>query len=60
MAMPAREVVKWLQAVIKDNPKAVVAVDDGGLTLVELDDKGEETGTYLELGGVPGSIFGDE
>jgi hypothetical protein len=30
-----------------------VAVDDGGLTIVELDADGEKTGAYYEIGGEP-------
>lgn len=30
-----------------------VAVDDGGLNIVELDREGKETGAYYEVGGIP-------
>lgn len=30
-----------------------VGVDEGGLTLVEVDANGNETGEYLEIGGTP-------
>jgi hypothetical protein len=57
MAMTVAEVKRWLDTL---DPANNVAVDDGGLTIVELTPDGKETGAYLELGGVPGSIFGDE
>lgn len=32
---------------------ANVAVDDGGLQIVEIDSEGQETGSYIEVGGIP-------
>lgn len=43
------ELKRWARTLTPGND---VAVDDGGLTLVELDD-GVETGAYLEVGGIP-------
>lgn len=40
----------WLDTL---GPESTVAIDDGGLTLVELDKGTEPTGAYLEVGGVP-------
>jgi len=49
MAMSVRELKRWINTLDEDN---AVAVDDGGLTLVELDENGE-TGAYHEVGGIP-------
>jgi hypothetical protein len=54
---PVHKVKRWIETLAPDN---MLAVDDGGLTLVELTPAGEETGAYLEVGGVPGSVWGDE
>lgn len=35
------------------NPKNEIVIDDGGLTLVEVDTKGNPTGAYFEVGGFP-------
>ncbi len=45
-----KDVTRWLKAL---DPGNFVAIDDGGLTLVELDPNGAETGAYLEVGGTP-------
>lgn len=45
MAISAKEVIRWLRTLDQD---AEIAIDDGGLTLVEID--GE---AYLEVGGFP-------
>jgi hypothetical protein len=50
MACAVKDLIEWLKTLPED---AGVAVDDGGLTLVELDDDGEETGNYHEVGGIP-------
>lgn len=55
--MRASEVKKWL-AGIPDGHN--IAVDDGGLTIVEVGTNNEETGAYLEIGGTPGSEWGDD
>ena len=48
--MHVKEVKRWLATLDDDN---AVAVDDGGLCLVELTPEGEETGAYCEIGGTP-------
>lgn len=45
-----KELKRWLATL---NPEGFVAVDDGGLTLVELNEHLNETGAYLEVGGIP-------
>jgi hypothetical protein len=40
----------WLASL---DPNGDVAVDGGGLNLVELDKEGKPTEAYLELGGIP-------
>ncbi len=45
-----QEIVKWIKKLPKSSS---VAVDEGGLTLVEVDKNGKTTGAYLEVGGVP-------
>jgi hypothetical protein len=44
------ELKTWM-ATLEDTSS--VAIDDGGLTLVELNIFNEETGAYLEIGGLP-------
>lgn len=46
----AKELIRWASTL---SPGAVVAIDDGGLTLVEVDVDNNETGAYLEVGGIP-------
>lgn len=46
----AKELIRWASTL---SPGAVVAINDGGLTLVELDADNNETGAYLEVGGIP-------
>lgn len=48
--MDVKEVKRWLATLDERNG---VAVDDGGLCLVELTPDGEETGAYCEIGGTP-------
>lgn len=48
--MTVEELQRWAMTLEKAN---CVAIDDGGLTLVELNDKGERTGAYYEVGGIP-------
>ncbi len=50
-----KEFKEWLSTLDDANS---VAVEDGGLTIVELTPEGKETGAYFELGGVEGE--GDE
>lgn len=44
-----RELLRWLGTL---DPNGSVAVDDGGLALVELDSAREQTGAMLEVGGI--------
>jgi hypothetical protein len=48
------ELKRWVDTLIKNG---CVAVDDGGLTLVEIIPDGE-TGAYLEIGGIPEDGYG--
>jgi len=48
--MTTKEVKAWLETLAPDSN---VAVDEGGLTLIELDDREHRTGMYLEVGGSP-------
>lgn len=48
--MDVAEVTRWILTLSSDSS---VCIDDGGLTLVELDPAGQETGAYLEIGGTP-------
>lgn len=41
---------EWLAGL---EPSANIAIDDGGVTLVSLDEDGKEMGSYLEVGGIP-------
>lgn len=50
MALSVTDLKAWIETL---GPRNAVAIDDGGLTLVELTPNGEETGAYLELGGIP-------
>lgn len=50
MALSVTDLKAWIETL---GPENAVAVDDGGLTLVEIAPNGEETGAYLELGGIP-------
>lgn len=44
------EVLAWLEALDDD---ALIAIDEGGLTLVEVDEDGAEVGNWCEVGGIP-------
>jgi hypothetical protein len=48
--MDIAEVKRWI-ATLADGGN--LAIDDGGLCLVELTAEGEETGAYIEIGGTP-------
>lgn len=49
--IPTPELKQWLAG---RGSESAIAIDDGGLTLVELEaSTGKETGHYLEIGGVP-------
>lgn len=49
MAVSVATIKAWVETL---DPKSSVAIDDGGLTLVELAE-GQETGVSLEIGGIP-------
>jgi hypothetical protein len=48
--MLQKEVMKWLKTIPEDSG---IAIDDGGLALVELDADNDETDNYIEIGGIP-------
>ena len=48
--MDIAEVKRWI-ATLADGGN--LAIEDGGLCLVELTAEGEETGAYIEIGGTP-------
>ncbi len=48
--MSKKQLERWLKTLPKD---ANIAIDDGGLSLVEIDEDLKETGDYLEIGGKP-------
>lgn len=54
--MTKKEIQEWLDTLDDD---ATVAIDEGGLCLVEVEE-GEETGSYFEVGGIPEEEFLDE
>lgn len=48
--MAIDELRAWLNNL---GPDCGVAIDEGGICLVEVDANGNETGYYIEVGGVP-------
>lgn len=48
--MTVKEVRRWLTTLRDDSD---IAIDEGGLTLVEISAGTQETGAYLEVGGIP-------
>lgn len=50
MACTAKELIDFLKML---DERARVAVDDGGLILVEIDDMNEMTDNYYGIGGIP-------
>lgn len=48
--MNVNEIKEWIATL---GPQNSVGIDDGGLTLVEIDQDGDETGAYLEVGSMP-------
>ena len=48
--MTVPEIREWVDTL---EAGSAVAIDDGGLCLVELDADGKKTGAYLEIGGEP-------
>lgn len=53
--MKATELKRWLGKISDDS---FIAIDDGGLALVELDENGMEVDAYLEVGGMPSTDCG--
>lgn len=51
--IPIKDLIDWLTFLEQVNPGNSIAIDDGGLTLVELDGAGRETTHYMEVGGIP-------
>ena len=45
-----QEVLSWVKSL---DPDSSVAIDEGGLMLVEINSDGETTDEYLEVGGEP-------
>lgn len=50
MAENVKELQRWLKTL---RPTDLVGIDEGGLTLIVLDNGGIETGAYYEIGGLP-------
>jgi hypothetical protein len=50
MAISVATLKAWVESL---DPRGSTAIDDGGLSLVELTADDAETGAYLEIGGVP-------
>lgn len=48
--MSKQEVLAWVNTVGDD---CGIAIDEGGLSLVEIGSDGDETGAYLEVGMTP-------
>ena len=48
--IPIQEFKEWLNSL---NPENSIAIDYGGLAVVEIGDNRKETGSYFEIGGVP-------
>lgn len=46
----SRELLEWAKTL---DPFGCVAIDDGGLSLVELDQEGDVSDAYIEVGGIP-------
>ena len=47
--IPIKDLKRWLATLTPGNS---VAIDEGGLTLVEIDGN-QQTGSYYEIGGTP-------
>jgi hypothetical protein len=45
--MDRAEVLRWLHTL---DPSSSIAIDEGGLCLIEIDEDGDETTAYLEIG----------
>lgn len=50
MAVRVFYIRRWLKTLHKTD---LVAIDEGGLTLIAMDSGGAETGAYFEIGGTP-------
>lgn len=50
--MSVSDLKQWLETL---DPKSSVGVDEGGLTLIEVNESGKRTDAYLEIGGIPES-----
>lgn len=50
MAIDVKELIRWATTL---DPQSEVAIDEGGLALVELTNAGLPTNAYLEVGGIP-------
>lgn len=48
--MSKKDVLDWIQTL---NDDSSIAIDEGGLSLVEVNAEGEETEAYLEIGMTP-------
>ena len=48
--MSKKDVLNWIETLSDDSS---IAIDEGGLSLVEVNAKGEETEAYLEIGMTP-------
>ncbi len=48
--MSKAEVTEWIETL---SDTSSIAIDEGGLTLVEIDVEGAPTGSYIEVGGIP-------
>lgn len=53
--MAVSVVMDWLSSI---PPDSSIGVDEGGLTLREVNNQGELTENYLDLGGIPEDIEG--
>lgn len=54
--VPVGDVIEWLSTF---GPKCSVGVDEGGLTLLVVDEEDDIVGTY-EIGGIPEGIENPE
>ncbi len=57
MAIDVKELIRWATTL---DPQSEVAIDEGGLALVELTNTGLPTNAYLEVGGIPEDEDEDE
>jgi hypothetical protein len=45
-----KKLIDWASTL---HPESSIGIDDDGVALIEIDKKGDDTGAYLEVGGVP-------